>query len=517
MKKNKISFARFLVIALSIAALPILNSCYASPEACYMQMSSTRDAEAYSVPEMNTEEYKYIEENQFLAAREQPLSTFGADADTASYTNARRMIMDEKRLPPRDAVRAEEFLNYFTYDYPKPQGDEIFNVTFEMGPCPWQKEHQLLLIGVQGKEIAREKLPPSNFVFLIDNSGSMSDQMPLLREAMSMLAAELRPVDKISMVTYGGGVSTLLDSASGSDKKAIMKIINKLESGGYTPGSAGIQTAYKLARKNFIPNGNNRIVLVTDGDFNVGVSSESELVEMVEKERNSFIYLTAVGMGYGNYKDNKLKMLANKGNGNYIYIDNPREARHALVNEMTGRMHTLARDVKFQLEFNPEKIHSYRLIGYELRKMESRDFKDDTKDSGEVGVGHQVTALYELVMADGKNTAQAAEPLKFQKTESTGEHGLLTFKLRYQLPEGDAPARQLDWELNEIPKSTANWQWAGAVAEFALLLRNSPNKGNASYLDILSRTEEYRSGPRAEFREIVKAAEKLRPAAAGEL
>ena len=467
----------------------------------------------------NTEEYKALTENGFTATAVSPLSTFGADVDTATYTNVRRFLLQQNTLPPKDAVRTEEFLNYFTYNYKAPQGDADFHVNFESMDAPWSPDRKLLLVGVQAKDVETKDLPPSNFVFLIDNSGSMFGVFPMVIEAMNTLADQLRENDRISLVTYGGGVSTLMDGGSGADKEAVKKKISSLCSGGYTPGGAGIVEAYKLAHKHFIKGGNNRIVLITDGDFNVGVSSESELVTMVEKERQSAIYLSAFGVGSGNYKDSKLKMLANKGNGNYFYLDNVREAKRVMTNEMTGKMFTLAKDVKFQIEFNPAKVAAYRLVGYELRKLAARDFNDDTKDAGEVGVGHQVTAVYELIMADApadvkKKYLGSVDELKYQKkTESTGSEDILTFKLRYQKPEGKDPSRLLTFDLKTLPETTDNIRWAAAVTEFSLLLRNSEHKGNANYKDLRARAQKALGtdpdGKRAEFLTLVKAAEDL--------
>ena len=467
----------------------------------------------------NTEEYKSLTENGFTATTVSPLSTFGADVDTATYTNVRRFLLQQNTLPPKDAVRTEEFLNYFSYNYRAPQGDADFHVNFESMDAPWSPDRKLLLVGVQAKDVETKDLPPSNFVFLIDNSGSMFSVFPMVIDAMNTLADQLRENDRISLVTYGGGVSTLMDGGSGADKEAVKKKISSLCSGGYTPGGAGIVEAYKLAHKHFIKGGNNRIVLITDGDFNVGVSSESELVSMVEKERQSAIYLSAFGVGSGNYKDSKLKMLANKGNGNYFYLDNVREAKRVMTNEMTGKMFTLAKDVKFQIEFNPAKVAAYRLVGYELRKLAARDFNDDTKDAGEVGVGHQVTAVYELVMADApadvkKKYLGSVDDLKYQKkTESTGSGDILTFKLRYQKPEGKDPSRLLTFDLKSLPETTDNIRWAAAVTEFSLLLRNSEHKGNANYKDLRIRAQKALGtdpdGKRAEFLTLVKAAEDL--------
>ena len=467
----------------------------------------------------NTEEYKYLQENKFLPTALSPLSTFGADADTASYSNVRRFLLQGNCLPPADAVRTEEFLNYFSYDYKKPRDNGDFTVNFESMPAPWAPERQLLLIGVQAKDVDKKELPPSNFVFLIDNSGSMCDVFPMVREAMTVLADQLRPHDRISIVTYGGSVTVHLDGGSGADKRKVKSKINALSAGGFTSGGAGILEAYKLAHKHFIKGGNNRIVLITDGDFNVGVSSESELVKLVEKERQSAIYLSAFGVGSGNYKDNKLKMLANKGNGNYSYLDNPREAHRVMTNEMTGKMFTFAKDVKFQIEFSPARVAAYRLIGYELRKMAARDFNDDTKDSGEVGMGHQVTALYELIMADAPSQVKEkymgnVDKLKYQSARSVSKSDeLLTFKLRYQQIEGKAPSRLKTFVLKGVPEASGNIRWASAVAEFSLCLRNSEYKGKASYKALRKRASKElgkdEDGKRAEFLTLVKAAEDL--------
>jgi Ca-activated chloride channel family protein len=530
MNKNHVYIGLFTVIAAMF-----LTSCGRSR--VYPRSPSPENSRAYPAcadggavfcysPEMavplNTEEYRHYDENRLRLVKDAPLSTFGADVDTAGYANTRRMLKDESRLPPRDAVRVEEFLNYFEYAYPQPPGDGKFSATFEMGQCPWNAQRQLLLVGIQGKTTELTDLPPSSFVFLIDNSGSMHDEMPLLREAMSMLARQMRPQDKLGIVTYGGGARVLIESAGGDDAKTIQSAIAELTAGGYTPGAAGIKTAYELAARNFIKGGNNRVVLVTDGDFNVGVSSESELVSLIEKQRGTGVYLTVIGMGYGNYKDSKMKMLANKGNGNYIYIDSMQEARHALVNEMSGRMFTLARDVKFQVEFNPARVFAYRLVGYEFRKLEDRDFNDDTRDSGEVGVGHQVSVLYELVMADApeavkKEAAGDVDALKYQAPAAgagAAQSGdILTFKLRYHEPEGEAGSKLLEFVLPSRPAAGENWGWASSVAEVALLLRDSPNKGTADYEAAIKRARanlgDDPDGRRAEFLSLAATARQL--------
>lgn len=471
------------------------------------------------MPELNTEEYKHLRENKFSETAVSPLSTFGADVDTAGYTNTRRFLLHRNVLPPKDAVRTEEFLNYFSYNYAAPQKDTDFHVSFESMDSPWAPERKLLLVGVQAAKRELEELPSSNFVFLIDNSGSMRSVFPMVIEAMETLAGKLRKSDRISIVTYGGGVNVLLDGGSGADTEKVKKCIRSLTSGGYTPGGAGIIKAYELAHKHFIKGGNNRIVLITDGDFNVGVSSESELVSMVEKERQSAIYLSAFGVGYGNYKDSKLKMLANKGNGNYSYLDNIREAKRVMTNEMTGKMFTLAKDVKFQIEFNPAKVAAYRLVGYELRKLAARDFNDDSIDSGEVGVGHQVTAVYELIMTDApaevkKQYLGSVDELKYQSRKNSGTSSdILTFKLRYQKPEGKDPSRLLTFDVKTLPAATDNIRWASAVTEFSMLLRQSQYKGNSNFKSLRLRAREAmgndEDGKRAEFLTMVKAAEEL--------
>lgn len=467
------------------------------------------------IPEnFNTEEYSSYSENPFFNVSDQPLSTFGADIDTASYTNVRRMIMNNK-LPQRDAVRIEEFINFFTYDYKPVKANGKFDVSFESIPAPWNSKHRLLLIGVQAESIDLEDLPPANYVFLLDNSGSMYDQMPLVKEAMQTLLGKLRKGDRISLVTYGGSVKVLLDGIAFEDRAKAEEIIKKLSAGGFTSGGEGIQTAYKLAHKHFIKGGNNRIVMMTDGDFNVGVSSEAELVKMVEKERSSGIYLSVFGTGVGNYKENKLKNLANKGNGNCFYVDNLREARQAISSCFAGKMFTIAKDVKFQIEFNPRRVAGYRLLGYESRKLAARDFNDDSKDSGEVGVGSQVTALYEIVPAGEENPqiGGKVDALKYQTRHANDSKEILTFKLRYQAPEGGKPSELKTFVLKEFPEGSNNIKWASAVAEFAMLLRNSPHKGNASYQAVLDRARaalgKDPEGKRAEFLVLVRNAGEL--------
>ena len=464
----------------------------------------------------NTEEYRTVGEQPFVAVATNPLSTFGADVDTAGYANMRRMIMSERRLPPRESVRLEELINYFRYDYPQPAEGEVLRPHFEMKSAPWNPAHQLLLIGVQAKAAPKSELPPSHYVFLIDNSGSMEHVFPLVKSAMTTLAKQLRKSDKVSMITYGGGVRILLEGCSDAEK--VCRKIEELEASGYTPGGEAIQTAYRLAKEHFITNGNNRIVLITDGDFNVGASSEAALVEMVDRERKSGVYLSVAGCGMGNYKDNKVKMLANKGNGNYFYLDDEREAKRVFAEKLCGNMYTVARDVKFQLEFHPGKVFAYRLLGYELRRMADRDFRDDERDSGEVGVGHQVTALYEIVPADAPEKVKDAavpgrKPLKYTdaKTDKSGE--LLTFRMRWQPPQVGGKAQEREVAVSACPETSANWEWAAAVAEFGLALRGSTSAPRASFERAEKRARKFigedPDGSRAEFLVLARHAGEL--------
>lgn len=374
---------------------------------------------AYAAPEAagswNTEEYGHIQENRFLAVSTSPLSTFAADVDTASYTNLRRMLVQGLQVPA-DAVRIEEMLNYFHYDYPAPQEGVPFSVSGELFPCPWNPDTQLLRLGLQAQQPDWDAMPPSNLVFLIDVSGSMDtpDKLPLVKQAFIMLTENLRPGDVISIVTYASSDRVVLDGATGDEGAQIRAAIEDLTAGGSTAGAQGITTAYDLARRHFIPEGNNRVILATDGDLNVGITSEGELTRLIEQEKADGIFLSVMGFGSGNIKDNKMEALADHGNGNYAYIDSTLEARRVLVEEMGGTLFTVAKDVKLQLEFNPEQVKGYRLVGYENRLMEAEDFDDDTKDGGEIGAGHRVTVLYELALAGSAMDIPGAD-LKYQE------------------------------------------------------------------------------------------------------
>lgn len=473
----------------------------------------------YLPPDYNTEEYSRIYENRFLEVIQNPLSTFSIDVDPASYANVRRFLSGGQ-LPPKDAVRIEELINYFDYDYPLPDDGRPFSIIADAAPCPWNSGHRLVRIGIKGKEISRDKLPPSNLVFLIDVSGSMQspDKLPLLKSAFKMLVNQLRPSDRIAIAVYASSEGLVLPSTSGRDKKAILDILDKLEAGGCTAGAAGIQLAYKVAGENFIKGGNNRVILATDGDFNVGVSSTSELIRMIEQKREAGIFLSVLGFGSGNLKDSRMEQLADKGNGNYAYIDNITEAKKVLVNQMAGTLFTIAKDVKIQVEFNPARVKAYKLIGYENRMLNKEDFNDDQKDAGELGVGHTVTALYELVPAGSNESISEVDPLKYQsaKPNPEGNHSdeLMTIKLRYKGPD-EQESKLISRPVRENRGGAApeDLRFASAVAEFGLLLRDSEHKGKASYRQVLelarSSRGSDREGYRAEFISLVEAASRL--------
>ena len=470
----------------------------------------------------NTEDYNHIVENRFLAATQNPLSTFSIDVDEAAYSNIRRFI-NQGSIPPAGAVRIEEMINYFDYTYPQPQNEDPFSVNTEISECPWSPQHRLVHIGLQGKEIPMQNLPNANLVFLIDVSGSMQDEnkLPLVRASLNLLIDKMRPDDKVAIVVYAGNAGLVLPPTSGTHKEAIKKAIDKLEAGGSTAGGEGIKLAYKVATENFIKGGNNRIILATDGDFNVGASSDDDLVRLVEKERQSGIYLSVLGYGMGNYKDNKMQQLADKGNGNHSYIDNINEARKVLVNEFASTLFTIAKDVKLQVEFNPAKVQAYRLIGYENRVMAAEDFNDDKKDAGELGSGHTVTALYEIIPVGVKNDFIGnVDSLKYQsaKTTSTtaGGNEIMTIKLRYKKPDEEVSkliVHPVTDNHLEMAGTSNNFRFSAAVAAFGMLLRNSEYKQNASFEQVISLAKNAKgddvNGYRSEFINLVKSAGSL--------
>jgi Ca-activated chloride channel homolog len=467
----------------------------------------------------NTEAYARIEENRFLGAFSNPLSTFSIDVDAASYTNVRRFL-NGGSLPPADAVRLEELVNYFPYRYPDRTGEHPFAVTTETGPCPWAPEHRLVRIGLQAKRLATRDLPPSNLVFLLDVSGSMQspDKLPLVKQAFRALVQELRPEDRVAIVVYAGAAGLVLPSTSGADKVTILEAIERLEAGGSTAGGAGLRLAYDVAKQNYMSEGNNRLILATDGDFNVGVSSDAEMIRLVEARREEGTFLTVLGFGTGNLKDTKMEQMADKGNGHYAYIDSFREAQKVFVQEFGGTLFTVAKDVKIQVEFNPAKVQAYRLLGYESRLLAKEDFADDKKDAGEMGAGHSVTALYEVVPVGATPVALSSDSLTYQHVSlkpSAGKSSeLLTVRLRYKDPKG-TKSRLLSTPVMDRGSAVASedMRFASAVAAFALLLRSSEHKGAASFGQVLALAQGARgddpSGYRGEFIGLVEAARTL--------
>ncbi len=471
------------------------------------------------------EEYGKYKENRFISAVTEALSTFSLDVDAASYGNIRRII-NQGRIPEKDAVRIEEMINYFSYKYAKPSGEHPVNIVTETATCPWNSKHKLVRIGVKAKEIPSQNLPFSNFVFLIDVSGSMqgANRLELVKSSLKLLTNNLRENDRASIVVYAGAAGEVLPSTAGNDKQKIKEAIDNLSAGGSTAGGAGIQLAYKIAEKNFIKGGNNRIVLCTDGDFNVGVSNTSDLETLIESKRKSGVYLTVLGYGMGNYKDNKLQILAEKGNGNHAYIDNIQEANKVLVNEFGSTMYTVAKDVKLQVEFNPSNVNAYRLIGYESRLLNKEDFNDDTKDAGELGSGHTVTALYEIIPVGVENNFGGVDDLKYQRKnkvnlglikEDIHSTELLTVKLRYKKPD-ESNSKKLEVPVfsNNLNKESSNeFKFVMAVAMFGQLLKNSDFKGSADYEKVIELAksgldnDEY--GYRREFVRLVEAVNQL--------
>lgn len=437
--------------------------------------------------DFNTENYSSIYENNFLPATEHPVSTFSIDVDVAAYSNLRRFL-NAGEMPPRDAVRIEEMINYFDYTYPAPQEQHPFSINTELSVCPWAPEHRLLLIGLQGRQIETGQLPSSNFVFLVDVSGSMNEanKLPLVQQSLQMLIDQLRPQDKVAIVVYAGAAGVVLPATSGNNKTAMREALNRLQAGGSTAGAAGIRLAYQIARENYVNGGNNRVILCTDGDFNVGVSSESELVQLIEKERESNVYLTVLGFGTGNYQDAKMQQLADKGNGNHAYIDQAAEAKKVLISEFGGTLFAIAKDVKLQLEFNPARVAGYRLIGYENRMLAREDFDNDAKDAGELGAGHRVTALYEIVPAGQSLPVASAGGLKYQSVTTNAaaqSNELLTLKFRYKVPKANATSTLIETIVYDQPTETPgnNLQLAASIASFGMVLRDSPYKGTCSY------------------------------------
>jgi Ca-activated chloride channel homolog len=471
--------------------------------------------------EFNTEAYSHIEENPFLDVRRAPLSTFSIDVDTASYSNMRRFL-NEGHLPPKDAVRIEELINYFNYDYPQPVGDAPFSVTTEVAQCPWNSAHRLVHIGLQGRRLDRAQLPPANLVFLIDVSGSMDEpnKLPLVKSSLSLLTEQLTARDRVAIVVYAGNSGLVLPATAGDRRGEILAALDRLEAGGSTNGGAGIQLAYRIAQDNFIKGGINRVILATDGDFNVGTTSEGELVRLIEEKRQSGVFLSVLGFGTGNVKDATMEQLADKGNGNYAYIDTASEAHKVLGTQLGGTLATIAKDVKLQLEFNPAQAAAYRLIGYENRLLRDEDFNDDSRDAGDMGAGHTVTALYEVVPAGEKWENPGVDPLKYQEPlpQSAGAQSdeLLTIKIRYKQPDA-SESKLLSVGIadaaNAWQQASNNFKFSAAVAAFGLVLRDSKYKGAANFTNVaaLARNSiaQDPQGYRTEFVRLVETAQML--------
>jgi Ca-activated chloride channel family protein len=462
-----------------------------------LAIAGTQTATDTPLRDHDTEAYSKIDDNPYHTVAKDPLSTFSIDVDTASYANLRRFITDGK-LPPKDAVRIEEMINYFRYGYPAPAQGEPFSITTDVATSPWNPKYQLVRIGLQTPVIEDAQVPARNLVFLLDVSGSMNDprKLPLLKQALQMLVENLRPQDKVSIVTYAGHSGLVLPATTGSDKDAIRSAIQRLEPGGSTDGASGIQLAYNVAAQHAIEGGINRVILCTDGDFNVGITNEGDLTRLIEKERERGVFLTVLGFGMGNYKDSTLEKLADRGNGNHAYIDSIDEARKVLVKEAGATLVTVAKDVKLQVEFNPAKVAGYRLVGYENRLLAAQDFNDDKKDAGDIGAGHAVTALYEIIPAGTEVPAGKVDDLKYQPkapaapTPTSSE--LMTVKIRYKAPTGTTSkllSRAVESASRDLASAPVDFRWATAMASFGMMLRESPHRGNLSWAQVKSLAE----------------------------
>jgi Ca-activated chloride channel family protein len=476
--------------------------------------------------EPNTEAYDRIVDNSFVRVDKEPLSTFSIDVDTASYANVRRFLT-QNTLPPKDAVRIEEMVNYFPYFYAPPSGDDPFSVNVEIARCPWNADHRLARIGLKGKDIKFEKRPATNLVFLLDVSGSMNspDKLPLLKTAMRLLVDQLGENDRVAIVVYAGAEGLALPSTSCQRRQEILSALDSLNASGSTNGGAGINLAYEIAVKNFIPGGTNRVILCTDGDFNVGVTNQGELTRLIEEKAKSKVFLSVFGFGQGNLKDSTMEKLADLGNGNYAYIDTLQEAKKVLVEQMSGTLITIAKDVKIQVDFNPTKVAAYRLIGYENRVLAAKDFNDDKKDAGEIGAGHTVTALYELIPPGKALDVPQVDASKYTKTTEVpvapdtkpASDETMTVKLRFKAPEGDVSKkieRGVIDDDRDYAKASDDFKFAAAVAAFGMVLRDSPHKGTATLGGVRELANEGKgpdlSGYRSEFLDLVRKAESLK-------
>jgi Ca-activated chloride channel family protein len=505
-----------------VAGLNIQNNTGAPGQRGSSNIRGLSSVSAPGAAPQNDESYTATTENGFKNAQAHPLSTFSIDVDAASYSNLRRFI-NNGSLPPADAVRIEEMINYFNYDYAQPKSNDPVNISTEISSAPWNTSHKLVKIGLQGRDITTDRLPASNLVFLIDVSGSMNqyNKLPLLVSSFKLLTDQLRPSDKVAIVVYAGQAGLVLPSTPGDQKTKIKEALNQLQAGGSTAGGQGIELAYKVAADNFVKGGNNRVILATDGDFNIGMSSDDQMQKLIEQKRKTGIFLTALGYGMGNYKDSKLETLADKGNGNYAYIDNISEARKVLVNEFGGTLFTIAKDVKLQVEFNPAKVQAYRLIGYENRMLKARDFNDDQKDAGEIGAGHTVTALYEVIPVGVKSSfSGSVDDLKYQVETKpvirNNSREIMTVKLRYKKPDGDL-SKLIEQPVMDssiaFDKTSENFRFSAAVAEFGMLLKQSPFRQDADFDRLISTAQKSigkdNEGYRAEFVRLAKSAKLL--------
>jgi len=509
---------------LCLLAVPFaLVSCHQTQQ---VELTATAEPATYAaspapdtIGDLPGDTYAKISENAFRPVAREPLSTFSLDVDRASYANVRRYLR-EGQLPPPDAVRVEELLNYFDYELPAPAAasPDPVRISTELSDCPWATGHQLARIGIQAKKIDAASLPPANLVFLVDVSGSMmgDDRLPLVRAGLQLLVRQLRPQDHVSLVAYAGAAGLVLPPTSGAEQSTILAALDRLETGGSTAGGEGLRLAYAVARQNFQPEGTNRVILATDGDFNVGETSDAAMEQLITEQRGSGVFLTVLGVGRGNLRDSRMELLADKGNGNYAYLDNLDEARRTLVAQFGGTLFTVAKDVKLQVEFNPARVASYRLIGYENRLLANEDFNDDRQDAGELGAGHTVVALYELVPVGAASSL--VDKLKYQPDPASpaapSTADVLTVKLRYQAPQGGPSqllAQPLAGAARPIAEASADQQFAVAVAEFGLLLRQSPQRGTATYASAAQLAQASRGAApdRAELTQLLELAQEI--------
>lgn len=514
-REVKLSRRRGLFAAKPMPGKKRLNNTYAwSDDNERIAADSYEEFDTYQKT-VNGENYDNITENEFISPFAQPQSTFSIDVDAAGYSNVRRFINNDQ-LPPANAVKLEEMINYFNYDYPEPTGDHPFAFTTEIGVCPWNKKHRLVHIGMQGKSIEKKDIPASNLVFLIDVSGSMqsADKIELLKKGFKLLTSQLREEDKVSIVVYAGAAGVVLPPTNGTRQEEIIAAIDRLSAGGSTAGGEGINLAYKIATENFKKNGNNRVILATDGDFNVGVSADDDLTKLIEEKRKSGVFLTVLGFGTGNLQASKMEKLADNGNGNFAYIDNSMEAKKVMVQEF-GAMFTIAKDVKLQVEFNPAKVKGYRLIGYENRMLAAKDFNDDTKDAGELGAGHTVTALYEIIPVGSDEEVNVPDSTRYFNTAQAGDSDeLMQIKFRYKPIKSDKSILLTHIVKDEEQELSQNFYWSASVAELGLLLRDSKFKGDAAF-DNAYKTgkkglNDDKNGYRYEFLSLIKKAESLK-------